>query len=145
LTYTWLALALLFIFVEFVTPQLVSIWVSLGSFAALVISLLGGPVWLQVGLFLVVSVIAILTTRSLYRKYVKQKAVPTNADALIEKTAVVLIEINNLEAVGQVKVNGQIWSAKNMTDHIIPEGSLVIVKEIVGVKMIVEEIKQSNI
>jgi membrane protein implicated in regulation of membrane protease activity len=44
-----------------------------------------------------------------------------------------------------VKVNGQIWSAKNMTDHIIPEGSLVIVKEIVGVKMIVEEIKQSNI
>ena len=75
----WLVLLLLFSLGEALTVGLTSIWFAAGALAALVCALLGGPIWLQIGLFLVVSVLCLLAVRPLAKKFINNKVQPTNA------------------------------------------------------------------
>lgn len=136
--YTWLALLIAFTVVELATPQLVSVWFALGSLGSLTAAALGAELWLQIVLFVAISVIMIIVTRPLYRKFVKTKLVPTNADRLIGEKAVVTESIENLDAKGAVKVQGQMWSARSENGENITEGSQVTVIRIEGVKLIVK-------
>ena len=43
---------------------------------------------------------------------------------------------------GQVSINGEMWSAKSLTEEIIPENTKVKVLDIDGVKAVVEIIKE---
>ena len=51
----WLVLMVVFLAAEAATVSMVSLWFAAGSLVALAVSLLGGPIWLQVVLFLAVS------------------------------------------------------------------------------------------
>ena len=65
------------------------------------------------------------------------KIVPTNADALIGAQAVVIEAINNLHAQGQVKIRGQVWTARSSEEGVTYEkGEVVSVLAIEGVKLI---------
>ena len=135
----WIAAMIFFIIVEAVTVGLASIWFAIGSVAALICALAGGPVWLQVVWFVAVSALTLFLTRPLVKKYVAGRAVPTNADRNIGRTAVVTEEINNLAATGAVKVDGLDWTARSTDDNItIPKDSVVVIWEIRGVKLLVE-------
>ena len=135
----WIAAMIFFIIVEAVTVGLASIWFAIGSVAALICALAGGPVWLQVVWFVAVSALTLFLTRPLVKKYVAGRAVPTNADRNIGRTAVVTEEINNLAATGTVKVDGLDWTARSTDDNVtIPKDTVVIIKEIRGVKLLVE-------
>lgn len=135
----WIAAMIFFIIVEAVTVGLASIWFAIGSVAALICALAGGPVWLQVVWFVAVSALTLYLTRPLVKKYVAGRAVPTNADRNIGRTAVVTEEINNLAATGAVKVDGLDWTARSTDDSItIPKDSVVVIREIRGVKLLVE-------
>ena len=135
----WIAAMIFFIIVEAVTVGLASIWFAIGSVAALICALAGGPVWLQVVWFVAVSALTLFLTRPLVKKYVAGRAVPTNADRNIGRTAVVTEEINNLAATGAVKVDGLDWTARSTDDNItIPKDSVVVIQEIRGVKLLVE-------
>ena len=135
----WIAAMIFFIIVEAVTVGLASIWFAIGSVAALICALAGGPVWLQVVWFVAVSALTLFLTRPLVKKYVAGRAVPTNADRNIGRTAVVTEEINNLAATGAVKVDGLDWTARSTDDNItIPKDSVVVIREIRGVKLLVE-------
>ena len=136
--YVWVGLMILFAAVELVTPQLVCIWFAIGSLCAFIAASLSAPLWQQILIFLVVSVIMIFVTRPLYRKFIKTKLVPTNSDRLIGEGAVVTENIDNLEAKGAVKVQGQVWSARSENGEIIPENTRVTVVRIEGVKLIVK-------
>ncbi len=138
MVYAWVALMIAFAVVELVTPQLVCIWFALGSLGAFIAASLNEPLWLQILIFILVSVIMICVTRPLYRKFVKTKLVPTNSDRLIGDTAVVTEAIDNLEAKGSVKIQGQVWSARSENGEAIPEGTHVTVLRIEGVKLIVK-------
>ena len=61
--FIWLAVAVVAAVVEAAVPALVSIWFVPGSILALAASLLGGPLWLQMALFVGATVLAILFTR----------------------------------------------------------------------------------
>ena len=93
----WLCAVILFLIVEALVPGLVSIWFAVGSVPALISALCGGPVWLQVVLFLVCSVLALVLTRPLAKKYVNSRVQPTNADMLIGKDCVVKETVDNLQ------------------------------------------------
>ena len=80
----------------------------------------------------------IFVTRPLYKRFIKTKLVPTNSDRLIGDTAVVTETIDNLEAKGAVKVQGQVWSARSENGEVIPENTPVTVVRIEGVKLIVK-------
>lgn len=136
--YVWVGLMILFAAVELVTPQLVSIWFAVGSLGALITAALNAQLWLQILIFIVVSVIMIFVTRPLYRRFIKTKLVPTNSDRLIGQAGVVIEAIDNLQGKGSVKVQGQVWTARSENGEPISENTHVTVIRIEGVKLIVK-------
>ena len=134
----WLCAVILFLIVEALVPGLVSIWFAVGSVPALISALCGGPVWLQVVLFLVCSVLALVLTRPLAKKYVNSRVQPTNADMLIGKDCVVKETVDNLQGTGAVSVGGKVWTARTEAEgEVLPVGSVAKVLRIDGVKLII--------
>ena len=139
----WLIAMIVLLIVEALVPGLISIWFALGALAALISALLGAPLWLQVLWFLLVSVVSLVLTRPLARRYVNGPAVPTNADMLIGKDCVVTEEINNVLGQGAVTVGGKIWTARTADDgETAAVGQVMRVLRIEGVKLIVEKVNK---
>lgn len=139
LTTIWLIIFVACIVIEIATMGLVTIWFAGGSLLAAIAAAIGGPLWLQVVLFLGASVVLLYLTRPIAVKYFNKDRVRTNAESLIGQQAIVISEINNLQGIGQVTVNGQEWSARNVDAQAeIPVGSVVIIRAISGVKLMVE-------
>lgn len=142
--YIWLGITVVAAIVEAAVPALVSVWFVPGGLAALVASLFGAPLWLQVALFLVISGAALILTRPLVKRIQSRKTISTNADMVLGKTALVTEEINNLLGAGRVTVLGNSWSARSADpESVIPSGEKVIVEKIEGVKLIVHQGYQS--
>lgn len=135
----WAAAIIVFGVLEAVTAQLVSIWFVIGAIGAFVAALFDASVTVQVIIFIAVTIIALLVTRPLVKKFVHPKKQATNADRVLNQTGIVIEEINNLNATGQVKVDGKVWSAKSADDSIIEVNEQIIIKKISGVKLIVEK------
>lgn len=133
----WLALLILFSIGEAVTVGLTSVWFAVGSLGALLCALAGGGPWLQVGVFLALSGLALALVRPLAKKFLTPGYSATNADRVIGQEAVVTQTIDNLHGQGQVNIAGQTWTARSQDDTIIPEGTLVRVLRIEGVKVFV--------
>ena len=131
----WLIASAVFLLVEIMTLGLTSIWFAGGAVVAAIVALFGVPFWVQMLIFIVVTCLLFALTRPVAKRYLNSKVQKTNTDALIGQTAL----INNMESKGLVQLNGQDWTARSFeAGEIIPEGSEVIVKEIRGVKLIVE-------
>lgn len=135
----WVVALVVFLIVEAVTAGLVSIWFVFGSLVALLCAALGAAVWLQILWFVVVSVVSLLLTRPLVKKYVDSRSEPTNADRNIGRTAVVTERIDNLAAAGAVQLDGVTWTARSTDDAVtFDPGAHVTVRAIEGVKLIVD-------
>lgn len=142
-TIIWLIILIICIGAELATLGLTSIWFAGGSIPAIVAAALNAPVWTQVVLFLLVSLILLFFTRPIAVKYFNKDRIKTNAESLIGRTAIVISDIDNLEGIGQVTVSGQEWSARSADEKIkIQTGAVVIIRAINGVKLIVEERKE---
>ena len=138
----WLAAAIILLIVEGLAPGLVSIWFALGALAAMVSAMLGAPLWLQLVWFALVSVVSLILTRPLAKKYVNARAVRTNADMAIGEDCVVTEAIDNVLGRGAVSVGGKIWTARmREADGKAEKGAVLRVVRIEGVKLIVEKIK----
>ncbi len=138
-TAIWACAIVLFLVVEAIVPGLVSIWFAVGSIPALISALFGGPIWLQITLFLVTSVVALAVTRPLAKKYVNSRVQPTNADMILGKDCVVKETVDNLHGTGAVAIAGKVWTARTeREDEVLAEGSVAEVLRIDGVKLIVK-------
>lgn len=137
----WLALLVAFLIMEATTVQLICIWFAAGSLAAMVVSLLGGALWLQVLVFFTVSIVLLVLLWPLAKKHFKPKLTPTNADALVGRVCIVTEDIDPLEG-GRVKLGDVTWSARTDADVVISAGRQVKVLKIQGAKVIVEEVKK---
>lgn len=134
----WAAAILIFGIAEAITVQLVSIWFLVGAIAALIAALCGASPVIQIIIFIAVSVLALVITRPLVKKYISPKKENTNADRVIGQIGIVTEDIDNINAAGQVKADGKIWTARSIDSSIIPAGSEVIIDRIDGVKLIVK-------
>lgn len=134
----WIVIAVIAAIIEGCTTQLVSIWFAIGAVVTAIVSVFTDNIIVQLAVFVAVSVICVVVTRPLAKK-LKSSAgdTPTNCDRYIGKTADVIVDIDNTNAVGQVKVEGSVWSASSSTGEPLPVGTRVIVNSIEGVKMIV--------
>ena len=138
-SYIWLIVMAVMIVVEISAPGLVSIWFAAGALAAYVAALLGGGTAVQVMVFVLVSVVLLLLTRPLAKKYINERAAKTNKDTIPGRTAIVTEEVNNLAATGRVTIDGLPWTARAaVEEEIIPVGEEVVVEKIEGVKCIVK-------
>ncbi|MBQ8910670.1 MAG: NfeD family protein [Oscillospiraceae bacterium] len=133
----WLVLLVIFIMTEASTVAVVSIWFAIGALAAMIASLLGAQVWLQVVLFLVVSCSLLCALRPLVRKYFTPKLTRTNVDSVIGSTGIVTSRIDNVMSQGQVKLGAMEWTARSTSGEVIEAGMLVKADRIEGVKVFV--------
>ena len=136
-TFFWFALLVIFVVAEAVTVNMVSAWFAVGSLASLITALLGGKLWLQVVVFLVVSAAALALLRPIAKKYFNPKLTRTNVDAMVGKTCLCVTAIDNLEGVGQVKIGDVEWTARSTTGEAIPAGTEVKIDRVEGVKVYV--------
>lgn len=134
----WLAIFIVLLIIEIATMGLTTIWFAGGALIAFGAGLVGFGLGVQVGTFIVVSLLLLLLTRPLAVKYFNQERQKTNAESLIGQRALVTEDIDTIKAKGQVEIRGQIWSAKtDEPDGTIPKNTVVVVNGIQGVKLIV--------
>lgn len=135
----WLVLMIGFAVFEAATLGLTAIWFAFGSLVAMVASLLGAGWILQLFLFLAASAVLLYFTRPLAKKYFGGAKAKTNADRVVGMYGLVIQTIDNEQAVGQVRVEGQVWTARSVDGSVIAEGENVVVRSISGVKLMVEK------
>lgn len=141
----WLIISGLFFIGEIITVGFLVLWLSIGSLVAMVVSIFApDAIILQTSIFVISSALLILFTKPLVDKYITRKTVPTNVNTLIGKKAIVLSTINSLEATGQVKVNGETWSAKAESEEIIEKDTEVEILQVDGVKLLVKPCKVTS-
>ena len=141
-TILWIVLMVVFLVVEASCPiHLVSIWFAAGSLVAAIAAALGGQLWLQILLFLVISCGLLAALWPFVKKVLNPKRSATNIDAVIGSEGYVTVAVDNLNAEGKVKLGGMEWTARSTDGTKIPAGTLVKVERIEGVKAIVSEVK----
>lgn len=135
----WLIAFVVLLAAEIVTVSLISIWFAVGSLAAFITALLCDDIVVQMGVFIVVSVILLVVTKPLANKFYNKSREKTNVDALIGRQGIVTETINNLEPSGEVNLAGQMWMARTDDDTLsVEKGEKVIVKCVQGAKLIVQ-------
>lgn len=136
--YIWLILAGIFVIAEIATVGFLIFWLSLGSLCAMITSFFTDNIIIQTAVFVVTSALFIFFTRPLAKKLEKtDNPLVTNAFSIIGKKALVIKEINPNQGVGQIKIDGQVWTAKSTNEEIISEGTEVLILSIDGVKAVV--------
>ena len=141
----WLVAFVILIGIEAATMALTTIWFAGGALFAFFVAIFGFSVKMQLVVFLVVSFLMLLFTRPLAARFINRETVKTNVDGLIGRKAKVITKIDNNEPSGVAVVNGQEWTARSADDAVtIPVGTHVLIKEVRGVKLIVEPISETS-
>jgi len=140
MTFFWLILFIIFVVTELATLGLSTIWFAGGALVATIAAAFNVPVVLQIILFLAVSILLLYFTRPVAVKYFNKDRAKTNIESYIGREVVVISEIDNIQGIGQVTLNGQEWSARTCNNHItLPIGAVGVIKSVDGVKLIIEE------
>ena len=137
----WLILAGIFFIGEIATTGFLVFWFGVGALLAMVSSFFTTSIIIQTVIFVISSTILILVTKPFVKKFVDIKTTNTNAYSIIGKNALVIKEIDPIHSTGQIKVDGEVWSAESQNSEVIPKGSEVKVIAIEGVKAIVKPVK----
>ena len=138
----WLVVMVALIVIELATLGLTTIWFACGALVAVVAAAMDAPLLLQILMFVVVSFAVLLAVRPIAVKYFNKDRTRTNIESMIGRQAIVVSEIDNMQGIGQVTVNGMEWSARSTINELkIAVGHLVVIRAVDGVKLIVEENK----
>ena len=138
----WLVVMVALIVIELATLGLTTIWFACGALVAVVAAALDAPLLLQILMFVVVSFAVLLAVRPIAVKYFNKDRTRTNIESMIGRQAIVVGEIDNMQGIGQVSVNGMEWSARSTINELkIAVGHVVVIRAVDGVKLIVEENK----
>lgn len=136
----WLIALVVLVAGEAITVGLTFIWFAVGALGGLLVAVLGGEVWLQVVVFLILSALTLILVRPAAAKLLTPGISPTNADRILSQIALVTEDINNIAETGQVKLFGQIWTARSENGEPIPAQTRVRILRIEGVKVFVKAV-----
>ena len=139
----WLGIVALCLVIEAATVGLTTIWFAGGALIAAIAAWIGAGEAVQWILFIAVSLVLLIFTRPIAVRYMNKDVEKTNVERLMGQKAVVIQEIDNLNQTGLVRVGDVEWMARTKSDDVqIPEKAVVVIKEVQGVKLIVEEVKE---
>ena len=135
----WLIITVVLSVIEIFTLGLVTIWFAAGAAIAFFLALFDAPLPVQIGAFLVVSVLVLVLVRPIAARHFNNRLKKTNIDAYVGRKLIAKTDIDNLKGTGKVDMDGSTWLAVSSVDNIvIPAGSEVKVVEVKGAKLIVE-------
>lgn len=140
LTIFWLILVAVMLVVEIFTMGLTTIWFSLGAVAAAIAAGLDAPLWVQILLFTVVSVVIMILVRPFALKVMDRNRTKTNIDEVIGQQAEVIEPIDNQKEQGKVRFRGVEWMARSVDGSTVAAGDVVTVEEVSGVKLLVKKL-----
>ncbi|MBO5031387.1 MAG: NfeD family protein [Lachnospiraceae bacterium] len=144
-TMIWLAAMIILIIIEIVTVGLTTIWFAIGALVAIIVSMLGGGLMLQLAVFLLVSLGMLIFTRPFAVKYINSNRTRTNYEGVIGKVVRITQDVDNIAGKGCAVVNGQEWTVRTVDEGSkIAAGSLAKVVDIKGVKLIVEKYEEET-
>ena len=132
----WVAFVIIFAVIEVLTFGLTTVWFAIAALVMVFLSFLPIPLPVQILIFLAIASILLIFTRPLAVKKFKMGREKTNADSIVGKQALVIKPIGEFEK-GEVKVGGQIWSARTENNAEIAEGTKCNVLRVEGVQLIV--------
>ncbi len=138
----WLIAAGVFFIGEILTVGFLVFWLGIASLIAMVVSFFTSNIIIQMTVFIISSVILILSTKPFVKKFMEKETLITNAFSLVGKKALVIQEIDTVKGTGQIKVGGETWSATCEEDAVISVNTEVKILKIEGVKAIVQPIKE---
>ena len=138
----WLVIAGVCLVIEIMTAGFLVFWLAIGALISMIVSLFTDSILIQTAVFVISSAILIFATKPFVKKFAKTKDVKTNAFSIIGQNGIVTKEIDSINAKGQVKIDGETWSAVGKDDMNIPKGTEVEVLEIKGVKAVVTPVKK---
>ena len=134
----WLILMVIFLIAEAACPiHLISLWFAAGALCAMVVSFFGAQIWLQLAVFLVISCALLALLWPVVRRFLRPALTKTNIDSVIGSVGLVTADIDNISAKGQVKLGAMEWTARSTSGEPIPNGTLIRVDRIEGVKVFV--------
>jgi membrane protein implicated in regulation of membrane protease activity len=134
----WIVAAVILALVEAATLGLTTIWFAIGAVAAAIAALLDANFFIQVVVFLVVSVLALLFTRPAAIKHLKVGREKNVTEQMEGRQGIVTEAVVPFGA-GLVKVGGVFWTAVGEDPAIgIEKGRTVVVVRIEGVKLVVK-------
>ncbi len=136
----WLGLAIIFTVAELLTIALVSVWFAIGAIAAMIYSFFNASILAQTGVMILVSLVSIFLCY-IFRRYIfvaRGKSIFMNYRRVIGQTGVVTVTIDNLAGTGQIRVQGEVWSAQALGTARIQEGTRVRIESVQGVKAYVK-------
>ena len=133
----WIAVIAVAIVVELSTDQLISIWFVPGSIAATIMDFCKVDLLWQILVVILTAAVGIIITQVFIVKRGRPDNTKTNIDAIIGERCIVTEKIDNFAGCGQVKIKGQIWSARGVNeDDVFEVGTALHVVAIEGVKVI---------
>ncbi len=136
----WLVLLILFLVAEGATAAVTTIWFAAGALAAMLAAIFGLHLWVQIVLFVAVSIGLLIAFRPLLKKYITPKKTATNVDALVGTKGIIVERVDNIAGTGRVKLGSLDWSARSENGECIEVGVVVNVEKIQGVKAFVSPV-----
>jgi membrane protein implicated in regulation of membrane protease activity len=112
----WLVLAAIFIGIEAMTPGFFLLWFGVGALAAAVLALAGiGGIGAQIIVFLVVSVLLLITSRNVIERFfhrnTSENHLKTGVETLVGQIATVVEASDGVLNQAAVRVYGSVWTA----------------------------------
>lgn len=135
----WFVFFIFLVYIELTTVQLVSIWFALGALVACVLASFNLNIAVQAISFVVVSLVLLVLTRPLIRKFNKKVVSPIGVEGLIGERVIVTKTIGQ-DSLGQIKSKYETYDAYSKDNNLIESGSYARIIEIRGNKVIVEKV-----
>ena len=136
----WLIALIVLVIIEIISQGLTTIWFAGGSLVALISTFCGANLFVQIAIFLVVSIVLLIFTRPIAMLHFNKKVVPTNVETLPGEVCVITEAVDNIGAKGKAELNGMEWTVRSASEGIlIPEGARAKVLRVEGVKLIVKQ------
>lgn len=140
----WLVIMIVLVVIEVITLGLVCIWFAGGALAGALVAVFGGPWWLQLSAFVVVTAVLLIFTKPVAKKYFTDKIQKTNSEDLIGKKVMVTEDVDNVQATGAAVASGLEWTARSVQDEVtFKKGEIALVKSIEGVKLMLVKCEQN--
>jgi membrane protein implicated in regulation of membrane protease activity len=134
----WSLVLIATIVIEFETADMVTIWFAVGAIGALIAAALEQTVFIQIGIFIIVSLVLIVLTRPMTKRFMDKTVIKTNADRFIGMIGTITVEVP-VGGRGEVLVDNNKWIAFSSLEEVIPVGTKVIVQDIIGIKLLVSK------
>ena len=144
MVWIWLAVTVIAIVVEIITPELVSLWFAIGGIVGIAFSFIPGlPWWGEIIIFAVLSMILLLSLRPVLSKYLKRKSLATNVDRLIGQD-IRMITQGDFDNLGTAKIGDVVWSVKSENQSSLLADEIVRIVAVDGNKLIARHIENAQ-